>query len=98
MVTLRFEERNWLVTFHRRFSNNNGGFTVGWKKFVLDNFLEESDVCLFKPASKTPEAMVMDVSIFRVVKEVIPPSLVTPLSGRGRNRNLAARMNQKTDN
>lgn len=89
-LILRCNESEWSVTFQRRF-HNNGGLTVGWRKFVLDNCLEESDVCLFKPAGKTAEAMVFKVSIFRVVEDqVIPPCPANPvIPSKGRARSLA---------
>lgn len=90
-LILRCNEKEWSVTFLRKY-HNNGGLTVGWRKFVLDNCLEESDVCLFKPAGKTAEAMVFKVSIFRVVEdEVIPPCPANPvIPSKGRAKSLAA--------
>lgn len=90
-LILRCNEREWSVTFTRKY-HNNGGLTVGWRKFVLDNCLEESDVCLFKPASKNGEAMVFNVSIFRVVEDgVVPPIPANPvIPSNGKARCLAA--------
>jgi len=49
---------------------------VRWPSFVLDNNLEEHDVCIFElirkgnPRSKIKA--ILDVHIFRVVDEVVP--------------------------
>ncbi|KAL2932512.1 hypothetical protein RDABS01_020030, partial [Bienertia sinuspersici] len=48
----------------------------GWSKFVLENNLEEHDVCVFELEKKGKMGNkgnpVFDVYIFRVVKEVVP--------------------------
>jgi len=74
---LRVGEKTWLTTF-RCNSRNEGGLSgYGWKKFALENFLEESDICLFKPATQEGDSeILMDVEIFRVIPEIVPPSPV----------------------
>lgn len=76
-VTLRVEEKTWLckISFTR---SNIGSQGSGWRNFVRDNYLEEFDVCLFVPSGSKNESYVLDVNIFRVVPEVVPPSSVTP--------------------
>ncbi|CAK9178588.1 unnamed protein product [Ilex paraguariensis] len=82
-VTLRVRENTWHVRLYQRACGC--GLTSGWKNFAIENFLEEFDVCLFNPAGETNNTIVMDVSIFRVVEEVIPPTKVTsPTSRRGK--------------
>ncbi|KAL2538714.1 B3 domain-containing protein REM16 [Forsythia ovata] len=72
-VVLRVKENTWHVKYHSR--GDGGGLSGGWKAFVLDNFLEEFDACSFHLASGTNDGIVLDVGIFRVVEEVIPPRL-----------------------
>ncbi|KAL3820462.1 hypothetical protein ACJIZ3_006367 [Penstemon smallii] len=73
-VELRVDENKWVAKFHYR--GPGGGLSGGWKKFALANFLEESDVCLFDLVSQKHDAIILDVKIFRVVQEVIPPSTI----------------------
>ncbi|KAL3820465.1 hypothetical protein ACJIZ3_006370 [Penstemon smallii] len=73
-VELRVDENKWVAKFHYR--GHGGGLSGGWKKFALANFLEESDVCLFDLVSQKHDAIILDVKIFRVVQEVIPPSTI----------------------
>ncbi|KAK6160773.1 hypothetical protein DH2020_004154 [Rehmannia glutinosa] len=81
-VELRVKDKTWIAKYH--YKGYGGGLTNGWKNFVLDNFLEEFDVCVFDFASGTHETCTLDVKIFRVVEEVIPPSPVTRAAGRKR--------------
>jgi len=77
-VVLRIGEKTWSAFFYRNGKKGGGLTGYGWKKFVLDNNLEEFDVCLFELASqKRDPRMVMDVEIFRVIPEIVPSS---PLS------------------
>ena len=69
LVQLRRNEKTWATKLHCR-PNGRAGLTVGWKEFVLGNYLEEFDVCVFKLASQKHEAAILDVSIFRVVPDV----------------------------
>ncbi|KAL9256448.1 B3 domain-containing protein [Drosera capensis] len=75
-LTLRVGEETWSVRFNYCAKERDAVFGSGRKKFVLDNFLEESDVCVFKLASQKGEAVILDVRIFRVVQEVTPPTTV----------------------
>ncbi|GAB2230249.1 hypothetical protein Droror1_Dr00014507 [Drosera rotundifolia] len=64
-VTLRVGEKTWTI----RFTHGTRGAGIlcgGWKKFVVDNTMDEFDVCLFKLASQKDEPIVLDVKIFRV--------------------------------
>lgn len=75
-MVLRMGEKTWLVYFYHS-GKGWGGFTTGWKKFVIDNSLEESDACLFKLATpKDDPEIIMDVEIFRVIPEIAPASPV----------------------
>ncbi|KAL0360764.1 UNVERIFIED_CONTAM: B3 domain-containing protein REM16 [Sesamum radiatum] len=80
-IELRVKDNVWTAKYH--YKGYGGGLTGGWKNFVLENFLEEFDVCLFDIVSGTEEAVVLDVKIFRVVEEVIPPSQVAQETSRG---------------
>ncbi|XP_011083780.1 B3 domain-containing protein REM16-like [Sesamum indicum] len=74
----------WIAKYH--YKGYGGGLTGGWKNFVMENFLEESDVCLFDLISGTDDAIILDVKIFRVVEEVIPPSQVMRETSRGTSK------------
>ncbi|PSS31385.1 B3 domain-containing protein [Actinidia chinensis var. chinensis] len=77
-VILRMKEKTW----HARFNYKvyGGGLTGGWRNFAFENNLEEFDVCLFELAGGITDAIVMDVSVFRVVDEVTPLTRVTSFS------------------
>ncbi|GAB2277662.1 hypothetical protein Dimus_012367 [Dionaea muscipula] len=70
-VVLRMGKQSWATRYYSS-NGRTGGLRTGWKKFALENCLEESDVCLFKPLGRDREGIVMDVSIFRVVPEATP--------------------------
>ncbi|KAH6765031.1 hypothetical protein C2S51_016280 [Perilla frutescens var. frutescens] len=74
-VELRVGDNKWQAKY--LFKGYGGGLSGGWKNFVLENFLEESDVCVFDLESVTRDVFILDVKIFRVVEEVIPPSVVS---------------------
>lgn len=83
-VVLRVPDNThtWTTKYYNR--GRGCGFSGGWKDFAIENFLEESDVCLFKIASETNiDSVVMDVTIFRVVKEVVAATRLNPLLPRG---------------
>ncbi|KAK4492832.1 hypothetical protein RD792_000157, partial [Penstemon davidsonii] len=88
-VELRVGEKNWVAKYY--YKGYGGGLMCGWKKFVLENFLEEFDVCLFDLVSQKSDAIILDIKIFRVVEEVIPPStlLVEP-NLRGNDRRMTS--------
>ncbi|XP_057550196.1 B3 domain-containing protein REM16-like isoform X2 [Amaranthus tricolor] len=67
-VILRVGEKTWHTTF--LCYGKKGGLSAGWKTFALDNFLEEFDVLVFKPVSRSDEVVMMDVAIFRVVSTI----------------------------
>lgn len=90
LIKLQVEEKIWIVKFDKRCTG--GVLTAGWKKFALDNALEEHDVCLFNIVNNTSIPIIMDVKIFRVVDEVVAPTPLSPPSsshrGRGTGRML----------
>ncbi|KAH9615782.1 hypothetical protein KSS87_015158 [Heliosperma pusillum] len=77
-VVLRVGEKTWVTMFHYYGQRgHSGGLATGWKNFAIQNNLEDSDVCVFKPATNKDDAtLVLDVEIFRVVQEITP---LTPL-------------------
>lgn len=77
-VILQVEEKTWVCKFCS--CRSHGGFQGGWKRFACENYLEEFDVCLFVPAGRNNGMYVLNVSIFRVVQEVIPPTPITSSS------------------
>ncbi|KAL0360768.1 UNVERIFIED_CONTAM: hypothetical protein Sradi_3761300 [Sesamum radiatum] len=83
-IELRVNSNVWQAKYH--YKGYGGELTSGWKNFVLENFLEEFDVCLFNLISGTNEAIILDVKIFRVVEEVIPPSQVMQETLRGTSK------------
>ncbi|KAK3015140.1 hypothetical protein RJ639_006290 [Escallonia herrerae] len=82
-VILHVGENTWVTKYVKR-SSGGGGLASGWKKFAVENFLEESDVCLFELATGTNDALNLDARIFRVVEEVIPPARVTSYPSKGK--------------
>ncbi|XP_021849698.1 B3 domain-containing protein Os03g0619600 isoform X1 [Spinacia oleracea] len=71
-VILRVGERKWHTSLF--VYAKGAGISAGWKKFALDNFLEEFDVLVFNVVSQEDEIIVvMDVDICRVVQKVVPP-------------------------
>ncbi|KAL9330553.1 hypothetical protein ACSQ67_000163 [Phaseolus vulgaris] len=83
-VILRMGKGEWIARYSYHNIRHTGGFTGGWKHFVLDNNLEEYDVCVFKPAGQMNETMVIDMAIFRVVQETVPLSVMSPSGKRAR--------------
>lgn len=69
-IILRINDRTW----RGRFSHDKvrgGGKLSNIRQFAADNSLEEFDVCVFHPSKGTNSgAVVLDVSIFRVVQEL----------------------------
>lgn len=95
-VTLRVKgkEKTWHARYNGIVGNPARGLSGGWKDFVLDNNLEEFDVCMFELASGIHDDIVMDVSIFRVVAEVSPLTRVSRSpSRRGRRSKYATEQN-----
>ncbi|KAK2969396.1 hypothetical protein RJ640_020339 [Escallonia rubra] len=82
-VILHVGENTWVTKYVKR-SSGGGGLASGWKKFAVENFLEESDVCLFELATGTNDAITLDARIFRIVEEVIPPARVTSYPSKGK--------------
>ena len=72
-VILRVGENSWHASIVN-YGCKNRGISTGWKKFALENFLEEFDVLVFQLGSQKDEALVViDVDIFRVIPSTIPP-------------------------
>ncbi|GAA0186583.1 hypothetical protein LIER_33871 [Lithospermum erythrorhizon] len=82
VVKLQVEGKVWPVKYFKK--STGGSFYSGWKNFVLDNSLEEGDACLFNLVSAESSSVVMDVKIFRVVQEVVPPTPLRPPSSSRR--------------
>ncbi|KAL0351944.1 UNVERIFIED_CONTAM: B3 domain-containing protein REM16 [Sesamum calycinum] len=86
-IELRVNDNVWKAKYH--YKGYGGGLTSGWKNFAMENFLEEFDVCLFDPISRTDDNIILDVKIFRVVEEVIPPSQVMRETSRGTSKRVS---------
>ncbi|XP_021718676.1 uncharacterized protein LOC110686379 isoform X1 [Chenopodium quinoa] len=72
-VILRVGENSWHASIVN-YGCKNRGISTGWKKFALENFLEEFDVLVFQLGSQKDEAVVViDVDIFRVIPSTVPP-------------------------
>ncbi|KAL5704503.1 hypothetical protein ACHQM5_022923 [Ranunculus cassubicifolius] len=73
--------RTWTVSILYKEHGRNGGISGGWAGFVMDNNLEEGDVCVFEILNIREEnpnsdyVVDMNVSIHRVVDEVIPVTI-----------------------
>jgi hypothetical protein len=61
-------EKKWSVCYLG--NRSNPGLSGGWKRFTLDNNLEEGDVCIFELDNM--ENYTLRVHIFRVVENCIP--------------------------
>ncbi|CAL0332685.1 unnamed protein product [Lupinus luteus] len=79
----------WHVKYCYDQIHNTGELTLGWRKFALDNNLEEFDACVFQPMGKVYGTWLIDVKIFRVVKDITPPTIPKPPSKRGRKRTIS---------
>ncbi|XP_010675170.2 B3 domain-containing protein REM16 isoform X2 [Beta vulgaris subsp. vulgaris] len=80
-IVLRIDDKTWLTMFYYYEKRGVGGICPGWKKFVLENSLEEFDVLLFKLDNQKDNAkIVFDVEIFRVIPKILPPLLLTSSS------------------
>ncbi|XP_057721306.1 B3 domain-containing protein REM16 [Arachis stenosperma] len=71
-IILRVVHSEWLAKYSYHNPRNTGGLSGGWKRFTLDNNLEEYDVCVFKPGGLMNNTLILDVNIFRVVEEIKP--------------------------
>ncbi|XP_021742735.1 uncharacterized protein LOC110708817 [Chenopodium quinoa] len=72
-VILRVGKKVWHTSL-TTYSKKDASISTGWKKFALDNSLEESDVLVFKLVNQKDKASaVMDVNIFRVIEKTTPP-------------------------
>ncbi|KAK7310472.1 hypothetical protein RJT34_08024 [Clitoria ternatea] len=85
-VILRMGKGEWVAKYSFHAIRNTGGLTGGWKHFTLDNNLEEYDVCVFKPAGHMNNTLVLDVSIFRVVEEIVPLTAIGSPAKRSRKQ------------
>ncbi|KAI5678668.1 hypothetical protein M9H77_09618 [Catharanthus roseus] len=68
-VILHHEGREWKTNLYSRREGRAGVLTVGWKKFVEENSLKESDVCLFTLSTKTTSSIDLKVLIFRITEK-----------------------------
>lgn len=84
IVKLQLEGKVWPVNYVKKVSG--GMLIAGWKKFVLDNSLEEDDACLFNLVNAESSPIVINVTVFRVVGEVVPPTPLRPTSSSQRGR------------
>ncbi|KAJ8486188.1 hypothetical protein OPV22_018673 [Ensete ventricosum] len=56
----------------------------GWRNFVVDNYLEKDDVCVFEIISaEKNHDFVLEVNIFRAVSPVIVPPAELSTEGLG---------------
>jgi len=78
-VILRVGEGTWHARY-RLTGRGSGGLSSGWKNFTLENNLEQSDVCVFNLADSISKNIILDVTIFRVVEDIVPPTLVNSFS------------------
>ncbi|KAK4394630.1 hypothetical protein Sango_1617300 [Sesamum angolense] len=67
-LELRMNDKSWYVKFYDR--ETSVGLTRGWKAFVLDNGLEEDDVCLFNVVPGSQHPVAINVRVFRVADDV----------------------------
>ncbi|XVF36202.1 hypothetical protein REPUB_Repub19eG0037900 [Reevesia pubescens] len=75
-LILRMNERKCLIRFYYHKTNKTGELTFGWKDFAYKNHLKEFDVCVFTPSGRSKDGtLILDVSIFPVVKVEVQPSV-----------------------
>ncbi|XP_021726586.1 B3 domain-containing protein REM16-like [Chenopodium quinoa] len=72
-VKLQVGDRSWIVGYRLTKSHNTvvHYFNPNWKRFVLDNNLEEHDSCVFELIQKGCLS-VFNVYIFRAIDEIVP--------------------------
>ncbi|KAL2936213.1 B3 domain-containing protein REM16, partial [Bienertia sinuspersici] len=70
-MELRTNGTKWHVRFNVEQRCGGGVLVSGWCNFVVDNSLQESDVCLFKLVSQKGELVVFDVLIFALINLLI---------------------------
>ncbi|KAL2318634.1 hypothetical protein Fmac_032510 [Flemingia macrophylla] len=93
-VILRMGKGEWITRYSYHSIRQNGGLSGGWKHFVLDNNLEEFDACVFKPAGKMNNILVIEMTIFRVVEEIVPLTAVSPTGTARRGRKPGVKTSQ----
>ncbi|KAK9091203.1 hypothetical protein Sjap_024380 [Stephania japonica] len=70
--------KTWIVRLAGNESTSIGLYG-GWADFVLDNNLEVGDVCSFELCGlQEGGEILIDISIHRVVQEVVPMEIVRP--------------------
>ncbi|GKV04719.1 hypothetical protein SLEP1_g16833 [Rubroshorea leprosula] len=77
-VILHLNDDTWQTRFTYFASRGYGGLSAGWKSFVVDNNLDEHDVCVFECADPTIKPLILDVKIFPVLQAVLPLNEVAP--------------------
>ncbi|KAG9147096.1 hypothetical protein Leryth_005335 [Lithospermum erythrorhizon] len=92
-VCLQVGTKKWKMNYMKR--TIGGMLRTGWKKFALDNCLEEYDACLFKVVDAESNPILIDVKIFRVVDEVVPPTPLKLALTRRRGRRPLAKSRRK---
>lgn len=78
-VVMQVDQRKWDMKFNIFGSRGSGGISTGWKKFVQDNNLRESDVCVFEPANSETKPFHLYVYIFRAAEAEVP-TMVDPVN------------------
>ncbi|XP_019088303.1 PREDICTED: B3 domain-containing protein REM16 isoform X5 [Camelina sativa] len=67
-VVMQVDQKKWVMKFNFFGSRGRGGISTGWKKFVQDNNLRESDVCVFEPTNSETKPLHLHVYIFRAAE------------------------------
>ncbi|XP_058081446.1 B3 domain-containing protein REM16-like isoform X2 [Magnolia sinica] len=94
LVTISIPSGETWPVFYRHRNTGLSGLGKGWADFVFDNNLEEGDACVFE-LSRKRELIVLNVHIFRVVEEVVPPIQFTNLSMKKKLLNTSKRGTRK---
>ncbi|OMO74947.1 hypothetical protein COLO4_26423 [Corchorus olitorius] len=69
ILRLKDKEETWTVGFSLG-DSDRGFLSRNWKNFVIENGLEEDDVCVFNPGGRShDQKFIIDISIFRVVEK-----------------------------
>ncbi|OWM83350.1 uncharacterized protein LOC116205829 [Punica granatum] len=79
-IILRMKDRTWTALYYYTSRNCGGISASGWRSLVLENNLQESDVCLFDLGDSIDGMVVLDVTIFRAVESATPALTVSQAS------------------
>lgn len=85
-IAVRVNEKTWHIMCRlEKFGSFSLALSVGWKIFVLDNDLQEGDICVFElidSARKTYKAQMFRISEHKAKDEEIKDEIPIETSGK----------------